>query len=145
MRKKWLIGVCTAIFIIIVAAVFFLPTKKGDISDVKRIIGDSALYDDTLIQEACDVVEKTFAEEFEGCTLIGLYYEESIENRFAKDIEKYRAEKGQELIVLLSTFTTSKSSISGGFKPDYIYTDWQWYLVRTPDKESWEIVGWGYA
>lgn len=144
MKKKRIIGVCAAIFIVIVAAVFFLPTRKGDISDVKRIIGNSALYEDTLIQEACNVVEKTFAEEFEGCTLVGLYYDEDVENRFAEEMEKYRTEKGQELIVLLSTFTTGKSSVSGGFNPDDIYTDWQWYLVRTPDKESWEIVSWGY-
>lgn len=144
MKKKWLIPVCAVIVILAVATVLFLSARKGDISDVKRIIGNSALYDDALIQEACDVVEKTFAKEFEGCTLVGLYYDEDIENRFAEEIEKYRAEKGQELIVLLSVFTTGKSSISGGFNPDAIYSDWQWYLVRTPDKSSWEIVSWGY-
>lgn len=143
MKKKILL-ICAAVVLVAVAAILFLSAGKGDISNVKRILGNSTLYEDALIQEACDVVEKTFAAEFEGCTLVGLYYDEDIENRFAEEIERYRTEKGQELIVLLSIFTTGKSSVSGGFNPEDIYADWQWYLVRTPDKDSWEIVSWGY-
>ena len=24
------------------------------------------------------------------------------------------------------------------------YANWQWYLVKTADKKSWEIINWGY-
>lgn len=144
MKKKWIIPVCAAIAILAVAAAWFLSAGKGDVSDVKRILGDSALYDDALVNEACSVVEQYFAAEFEGCTLIALAYDEDIENRFAEEIARYKTEKGQELMVLLSIFTTDKHGGDGSFNPDDVYTDWQWYLVRTPDKDSWEIVSWGY-
>lgn len=143
-KKKWLIPVCAAIVIVAVAATLFLLSGRGDVSDVKRFIGNSALYNEAQINEACSVVEKYFAAEFEGCTLVGLAYDKNIENRFAEEIARYKTEKGQNLIVLLSIFTTDKHGGDGSFNPDDIYTDWQWYLVRTADQKGWEIVTCGY-
>lgn len=144
MKKKWILPVCVAIAILAVAAACFLSAGRGDVSDVKRIFGNSALYDEAQVSEACRVVETYFAAEFEGCTLIALAYDEDIENRFAGEIARYRAEKGQELIVLLSIFTTDKHGGDGSFNPDDVCTDWQWYLVRTADQKSWEVVTCGY-
>lgn len=144
MKKKWILPVCAAIAILAVAAAWFLSAGRGDVSDVKRILGDSALYDEVLVSQACNVVETYFAEEFEGCTLIALAYDEDIENRFAGEIARYKTEKGQELIVLLSIFTTDKHGGDGSFNPDSVYTNWQWYLVRTADQKGWEVVTCGY-
>ena len=128
----------------IVALVLTISGNKGNVSNVNRVVGYSALYGDNLINEACRVVEQKFADEFEGCTLIELRYDEEVENRFAEEIEKYHKENNQELIVLLSTFNTDEKGGDGGFNPNDTYTNWQWHLVRTADKKSWEIISWGY-
>ena len=101
MKKKGIIAVCAILTILVVAVAFILTTGKGNVSNVNRIVGYSALYSEDLINQACDIVEKEFAKEFEGCTLTELRYDEDIENKFADEIMKYAKENNQELIVLL--------------------------------------------
>lgn len=144
MKKKGIIAVCAILTILVVAVAFIVTTGKGNVSNVNRIVGYSALYSEDLINQACDIVEKEFAKEFEGCTLTELRYDEDIENKFADEIMRYAKENNQELIVLLSTFETDGKGGDGGFNPNDTYTNWQWHLVRTADKNSWEIVTWGY-
>ena len=144
MKKKGVIAMCAVLVIFVVAMAFVLTGNKGNASNVNRVVGYSALYGDTLINEACSVVEQKFANEFAGCTLTELRYDEEVENRFADEIAWYATEENQELIVLLSTFNTDEKAADGGFNPNYTYTNFQWHLVRTADKKSWEIIGWGY-
>ncbi len=144
MKKRDIFVICAVLVVLAVGTVLALIGNKGNVSNVNRVIGNSALYDDNLIYEACRVVEKKFAEEFEGCTLTELRYDAEIENRFSDEISRYAVEKNQELIVLISTFDTNEKSRDSGFNPNDTYTNWQWHLVRTADTKSWEIVGWGY-
>ena len=60
------------------------------------------------------------------------------------EIEKYHKENNQELIVVLSTFDTDEKGGDGGFNPNDTYVNWQWYLVKTAEKKSWEIINRGY-
>ena len=144
MKKKGIIAIGAILVILVVGTVLVLTGNKGNVSNVYSVVGYSALYGDNLINEACRVVEQKFADEFEGCTLTELRYDEEVENRFAEEIEKYHKENNQELIVLLSTFNTDEKGGDGGFNPNDTYTNWQWHLVRTSDKKSWEIISWGY-
>ena len=144
MTKKSRIAIC-AIFVILGVAIFLVLTgNRGNVSNVHRVVGYSALYDETSINEAFDVIEKKFAKDFEGCTLTELRYDEDVENRFTEEIEKYHKENNQELIVVLSTFDTDEKGGDGGFNPNDTYTNWQWHLVKTADKKSWDIINWGY-
>lgn len=143
-RKKVIIAACAVLAICAVALLHVLNGNRGNVSNVNRIVGYSALYDDNLINEAYNVVEKRFSEDFEGCTLTELRYDAEVENRFADEIMRYAVEENQELIVLLSNFDTDGKGGDGSFNPNDTYTDWQWYLVRTADMKSWEIVTWGY-
>ena len=143
MTKKSRIAIC-AVFVILGVAIFLVLTgNRGNVSNVHRVVGYSALYDETSINEAFDVIEKKFAKDFEGCTLTELRYDEDVENRFTEEIEKYHKENNQELIVVLSTFDTDEKGGDGGFNPNDTYADWQWHLVKTADKKSWEIINWG--
>lgn len=144
MKKKGIIAICAILVVLVVGTILALTGNKGNISNVNRVVGYSALYDDNLINEACRVVEQKFEEEFEGCTLTELRYDADVENRFADEISRYATEKNQELIVIISTFNTDKKGGDGSFNPSATYTNWQWHLVRTADKKSWEIIGWGY-
>ena len=144
MKKKNIIAICAALVILGMAIVLVLTENRGNVSNVNRVVGYSALYGENSINEAFDVIEKKFAKDFEGCTLTELRYDGDVENRFAEEIEKYRKENNQELIVVLSTFDTDEKGGDGGFNPNDTYTNWQWHLVKTADKKSWEIINWGY-
>lgn len=144
MKKKRIIAICAVCVILGVAAVLVLTGNRGNISNVNRVVGYSALYDENSINEAFDIIEKKFAKDFEGCTLTELRYDEDVENKFAEEIEKYHKENNQELIVVLSTFDTDEKGGDGGVNPNATYTNWQWHLVKTKDKKNWEIISWGY-
>ena len=113
MKKKNIIAICAALVILGMAIVLVLTENRGNVSNVNRVVGYSALYGENSINEAFDVIEKKFAKDFEGCTLTELRYDEDVENRFAEEIEKYRKENNQELIVVLSTFDTDEKGGDG--------------------------------
>ncbi len=144
MKKKSIIAICAVLVILILAAVLVLTGNRGNVSNVNRVVGYSALYGENSINEAFDVIEKKFAKDFDGCTLTELRYDKDVENRFAEEIEKYHKENNQELIVVLSTFNTDEKGGDGGFNSNDTYDNWQWYLVKTADKKSWKIINWGY-
>ena len=144
MKKKSISVICAVLVISGVATVLVLTGNRGNVSNVNRVVGYSAIYGENSINEAFDVIEKKFAKDFEGCTLTELRYDEDVENRFAEEIEKYHKENNQELIVVLSIFDTDEKGGDGGFNPNDTYANWQWYLVKTADKKSWEIINWGY-
>ena len=144
MKKKSIIAICAVLVILVLAAVLVLTGNRGNVSNINRGVGYSALYGENSINEAFDVIEKKFAKDFEGCTLTELRYDEDVENRFTEEIEKYHKENNQELIVVLSAFDTDEKGGDGGFNPNDTYADWQWHLVKTADKKSWEIINWGY-
>ena len=144
MKKKNIIAICAALVILGMATVLVLTENRGNVSNVNRVVGYSALYGENSVNEAFDVIEKKFAKDFEGCTLTELRYDEDVENRFAEEIEKYHKENNQELIVVLLTFDTDEKGGDGGVNPNATYTNWQWHLVKTKDKKNWEIISWGY-
>ena len=143
MKKKW-ISIIGVVAVCVVATIVLLNGTKGNISNVDRVIGYSALYGEDLINKAYDVIEKEFAKEFDGCTLTELRYDAEVENKFADEIMRYATEYDQELIIVVSAFNTDEKGGDGGFNPNDTYTNWQWHLVRTEDKTSWEIISWGY-
>ncbi len=145
MKKKSISAVITAVFVIcIVSIVIVVLGNKGNTSNVSRVVGYSAWYSDELIHKAFDIIENKFADEFEGCTLIELRYDDKVENKFAEEMMKYDTENNQELIVVISSFSTDAKGGDGSFSPNKTYENWQWHLVRTADKKSWEIISWGY-
>lgn len=144
MKKKSIIAICAVLVILVLAAVLVLTGNRGNVSNINRVVGYSALYGENSINEAFDVIEKKFAKDFEGCTLTELRYDKDVENRFAEEIEKYHKENNQELIVVLLTFDTDEKGGDGGVNPNATYTNWQWHLVKTKDKKNWEIISWGY-
>ena len=144
MKKKSISVICAVLVISGVATVLVLTGNRGNVSNVNRVVGYSALYGENSINEAFDVIEKKFAKDFKGCTLTELRYDEDVENKFAEEIEKYHKENNQELIVVLSIFDTDEKGGDGEFNPNDTYANWQWYLVKTADKKSWEIINWGY-
>ena len=139
--KKRIILIVSLIFIIVIIARLFLWNNGGDVSSVKRTVKISEIYSEKDINDAMDIVVNYFQNNFEGCTLTDLWYEESASVLVSEDWAKqYNAD---ESIILLSNFDVDSSGGDGGFNPDDTYSNWQWILVR--DKSStWELKEWGY-
>ena len=83
MKKKTIIAICAVLVSLGVAIVLLLIGNRGNVSNVNRVVGNSAFYSESLINEAFDVIEKKFAKDFKGCTLTELRYDEDVENRFS--------------------------------------------------------------
>ena len=142
--RNGILAVTAALALAIGAAVLTVQDKKADVSKVNRVVGYSALYGDETINAAFDTVQKTFSEDFAGCTLLELRYDADVENKYGDETMRYWKEHGQELLIVESIFRTDESVAGSGFSPNHTYKDWQWQLVRAQDGAGWEVTGWGY-
>lgn len=114
--------------------------SHGDVNQVRKTVGVSEIYTKAEIEDAMDVVIRHFRREFEGCTLMRLYYEEDLERNQAL-AKNYDAEQG---IILLSSFATGPDSAGMGLNDNDTYNGWSWILTR--DKGgSWTLRSWGYG
>ena len=129
--------------IIFISMIFFLIILGGcstpDIKTNAEVIAvESQYYSQEDIREAIEVVEKKFIS-FTGCTLtkIGYVGDDKIAD-YTNDMSSY--------IVLDCEFSTSESSISEGFEPNYIYDYgvWTWYLTKDVFG-NWTIEDYGVA
>ena len=112
---------------------------QGNVNHVHITPGKSQVYTQADIEEAMDTVIRHFRREFEGCTLIHLYYEEdTVENK--SWALHYGAQEG---IVLLSSFEVGPEGSNGSLNPDSTYNHWQWILTRS--NGAWTLRTWGYG
>ena len=86
MKKKSISVICAVLVISGVATVLVLTGNRGNVSNVNRVVGYSALYGENSINEAFDVIEKKFAKDFKGCTLAELRYDEDVETDLQKKL-----------------------------------------------------------
>lgn len=114
---------------------------KGNVFFVKKNIPAANTYTEKEIRNAMHIVVNEFHDEFKGCTLRELRYDEAWSNDQKKFWEdQYLAD---EAIVLLSTFKTDSKGGDGSFAPDSVYEDWNWILVRDHNND-WKLKTWGY-
>ena len=132
----------TLLPVILILLSFLAGCTKGNVSNVEFILGESARYAESEIQDAMDVAASHFKKEFEGCTLLTMEYDEAKSERSASAwAETFGAKEG---IVLLSSFKVDEKGGDGSLNPGDIYRNWQWILVRS-DGGDWELKTWGYG
>jgi len=130
------------VFVLAFAAALLLLCACGAKSDVQYHIGKSELYMEEELKEAVQTAEDCFAENFKGCTLKEIAYDEDFSLQTAADwAEQYGAE---EAVVLTSAFQTDSAGGDGSLEPNSTYEGWQWILVRSPG-EAWTVKTWGYG
>lgn len=130
------------IYVILILLTILSGCAKGNVSKVQYVIGESSRYAEAEIREAMDVAAGYFKQEFEGCTLLTMEYDEERTLSAASAwAETYGAE---EDIVLLSSFEVDEKGGDGSLNPGDTYRNWQWVLVRSDDG-AWELKTWGYG
>ena len=101
--------------------------SHGDVNQVHISPAESQIYTQADIDEAMDTVIRHFRREFEGCTLVHLYYEEDTARNKSCALQ-YGAEEG---IIILSAFEVGPEGSDGSLNPNSTYDRWQWILTRS--------------
>lgn len=85
---------------------------------------------DAAVQEVM-----TYFKGFEGCTLkkIGYAGDEEV-----KAEAESRGLAPEQVMVLVSTFTTDGENHENGLEPNNTYEDYKWILTRNSSAELWE-------
>ena len=100
----------------------------------------SDTYTDEEIQAAADVITQHFQENFPGCTMTSLSYEDALSVYSAPE---WAAQYGaDQAIVFQSSFTVEDPGQDSTLNPNSTYPNWQWILVRS-DGGSWTIGTYG--
>ena len=127
---------------LLLCAALLTACGGGDISEVGRQMGESERYTKAEISRAMDQVEDHFRNEFDGCKLLDLRYDEEKTRAEAEEwAQQYGAD---EAIVLYSDFEVDSSGGDGSLNPDSTYRNWKWILTRSGNG-AWELKTWGYG
>lgn len=110
------------------------PSKYGDVSIYRTHEVASELFTQEEISDAIIAVEDYFFMNYEGATLIELYY--AGDERSSLD--------GQGTLVLISTFDTDDRGVDGSFPQNATIPEWSWALMKNADG-YWEVVNYGYC
>ncbi len=131
--------VLSVILSVLLSACGELKIEEG----VQINIESSSLYTKSEIQSAIDICVDYFNENFEGCVLTEISYDDEF---CIKEKDKWAVQyEADEAIVLTSTFVVDENGGDGSFNPNDTYTDWQWILTRSnSDGEEWVLQTWGY-
>ena len=113
---------------------------QGNVNHVHITPGKSEVYTQSDIEDAMDIVIRHFRREFEGCTLVHLYYEEDTIRNKSWALQ-YGASEG---IVILSSFETGPDAAGMGLNDNASYNRWQWVLTRSSGG-NWVLQSWGYC
>lgn len=102
---------------------------------------DDPIYSAEEVDEAIEEVQRVFRQEFSGCTLKSISYDEA----FSSAESRRRADQyaGEEVIVLKTDFKTGRRGGDGSLAANMTYKNWMWILSREPGA-SWEVRDWGY-
>lgn len=129
-----------SLILVIALLTAVLCSCGGNIKHAKKEIGPSVIYTPEEIERAMDVAMDYFDKEFEGCTLLEIYYDEAKSSDVA---DEYEDRWDSQVIVLYSSFDVDSNGGDGSFNANSTYYGWNWILSRT-DNEEWTLRDWGY-
>ena len=100
------------------------------------------------IEQAISVAKVKF-EDFKGCKLIKMVYDEDKSNAMTELYMQggkgsYNGVKIENVIVLLSDFKVDATGADGSLNPNSTYTNWRWVLIRNGSSSEWVVDDWGY-
>ncbi|WMT80677.1 DUF4829 domain-containing protein [Terrisporobacter mayombei] len=141
-KKSKLICLIFAVCIIGIVLYFLRFYMHWDVDNVNQSISHSEVYSNQDIDTAMNIVKREFRDEFKGCVLTDLWYNEDIS--ISSSDEWAKQYNSDEAIILLSNFDVDSSGGDGSLDPNSTYTDWQWILVRDRENSKWTLKTWGY-
>jgi len=144
MRKKILI-VIIFICLIMICISLLSACVPADAKTENAVIdyGESARFSQEETQSAMDIVLIEFLENYKGCDLQKLWYDEKESYPLTQMGYQYEYEN-IAVIILFSDFTTGNVTWNSGLNSNDTYTGWKWYLTREESRcGEWKLVKWG--
>jgi len=135
----------TLLFLFALGMSLFACNSNKEVNAVDIDYGDSTKFKQAEIKVAAEVVLAKF-EDFIGCELKRLWYDEEQSNR---QIEKYWKHLDglvleENIIIFYSDFYVDSYGKNPTLTPDSTYTDWMWILNRESKSDKWIVDDWGY-
>lgn len=136
------LGITAILLLVVIGAMLCACGELEVEEDVQINIENSSFYENFEIQSAIDICIEYFNENFEGCTLTDISYDEELcLKEKAHWITQYDVE---DAIILTSTFNVDENCEDGSFNPNKTYTNWMWILTRSDSDGEWTLQTWGY-
>lgn len=139
MRK--VVALCSALTIL---SFYGCTPMTGVVKNAKVEKIDSEIYSEEDIDEAIEVIENYFVENFDGCRLEKIAYAGDETTKRESQYQSEHSENNEEFIVLVSDFYVYPNGGDGSLNTDYTYTDWNWILERSPNG-NWKHKDHGYG
>lgn len=142
--KKVLLSCC--LIGVIVAVLFY--SQSGTAEDVQVKLGESDKFSEEELTNAAKVVKKKVRDS-KGVELKELRFREEESARVVEDYLKYgngstNGIEKENVIVLVSNLKTDAKGGDGSLEPNFLYTDWNWILIRDDQSGKWRVDDWGY-
>ena len=148
-KPSTLLIIISCLFMSIFLLGFSLNKVAIGVTDNVEIRYDnSTTFNENEIKSAINTVLLEF-EDFKGCDLIRLWYDESASKSQTEIYMSYghgssNGVEQENVIVLLSDFYVDSSGGDGSFNPDTTYSNWMWILIRDSKVDKWTVDDWGY-
>lgn len=115
----------------------------GDDTEVEidMYLGESAVYTESQLEEAINLILDSFEADFEQCTLQEIEYDEE----YSLSQEEMNKEMFQvdNAVVFKSTFVVDDNYMNGPLNAGQTYEDYEWILNMDADG-NWSILTSGY-
>jgi hypothetical protein len=131
----------------LIASLLYPIPKEGKVENVEITIGASDKFSTWEIEEAIECVKERFVDDYRGCELLKLWYDEgSSESHIERFMTFGRGRLtdtgSKNVIVLFSDFMAGRRACMT-FNPPMLHKDWVWVLARDSASGSWRIINWG--
>lgn len=129
--------------------------KKGDISDVKIVIGRSDYFTKKEIEVAMEAVFDDFTENRRGDKLLELEYDQffslkTLLNSGRTDLVNNVPSKSCTIETdIMENYMRKKSKIRTGpkkglnYSPNYLMDDWSYLLKKDNNNNTWKVIDQG--
>lgn len=109
--------------------------------EIDMYLGESAVYTESQLEEAINLILDSFEADFEQCTLQEIEYDEE----YSLSQEEMNKEMFQvdNAVVFTSTFVVDDNYMNGPLNAGQTYEDYEWILNMDADG-NWSILTSGY-
>lgn len=109
--------------------------------EIDMYLGESAVYTESQLEEAINLILDSFETDFEQCTLQEIEYDEE----YSLSQEEMNKEMFQvdNAVVFTSTFVVDDNYMNGPLNAGQTYEDYEWILNMDADG-NWSILTSGY-
>lgn len=143
--KKILFPLC----LILIVLSLFVYTQNRKMDSVKITVGKSIKFSENEINDAINCIKNKFRDDFKGCKLTELWYDEKesnslIEGYLTNGKGSVNGVKAENVIALKCNFYVGSLGGDGSLNSNSTYSNFSWTLIRDSKTGNWKVDEYGY-